>query len=51
MEMDSDEEDSEDPEEEDYHSGEPSISEHQDDLPAPSEGTPESDTLKKVKLF
>lgn len=48
MEMDSDEEDSEDPEEEDYHSGEPSISEHQDDLPAPSEGTPESDTLKKV---
>ncbi|KAM5146349.1 histone-lysine N-methyltransferase EHMT1 [Mantella aurantiaca] len=48
MEMDSDEEDSEEPEEEDYHSGEPSISENQDDLPAPSEGTPEPDNLKKV---
>ncbi|XP_018420918.1 PREDICTED: histone-lysine N-methyltransferase EHMT1 [Nanorana parkeri] len=48
MEMDSDEEDSEEAEEEDYHSGEPSISEHQDDLPAPSDGTPESDGLKKV---
>ncbi|XP_072286738.1 histone-lysine N-methyltransferase EHMT1 isoform X3 [Pyxicephalus adspersus] len=48
LEMDSDEEDSDEPEEEDYHSGEASISENQDDLPAQSEGTPESDSLKKM---
>ncbi|KAM9324223.1 histone-lysine N-methyltransferase EHMT1 [Gastrophryne carolinensis] len=47
VEMDSEEEDSEDPDEEDYQSGDPSISENQDEMPASSE----LDDLKKVGMM
>ncbi|XP_073397291.1 histone-lysine N-methyltransferase EHMT1 isoform X3 [Dendrobates tinctorius] len=48
IDMDSEEEYSDDPEEDDYHSGEPSVSENQEDDSASKDVTAETDSLKKV---
>ncbi|XP_063791938.1 histone-lysine N-methyltransferase EHMT1 isoform X2 [Pseudophryne corroboree] len=48
IEMDSEEEYSEEPDEEDYHSGEPSISEPQEEHSISNEATAEADSIKKV---
>lgn len=50
VDMDSEEEYSEELEEEDYHSGEPSVSENLEEDSASKDVTAETDSLKKVLL-